>query len=192
LSETVTLRGAVSLSHHFLRDRIREGDRVADATCGNGKDTLVLARLVGNSGKVWAFDIQQEALQNTRTLLAEAGCIDWVEIVGSGHENLSEIITNPLRAVVFNLGYLPGSDKGITTRSGQTVSALKQAASLLLHGGIITVCVYTGHEGGGKEGVAVENWASSLPGDEYNVWICRQPNRPSTSPYLILVEKRYS
>lgn len=189
LSDTVGLRGAVSLSHHFLKDRIGEGDRVVDATCGNGHDTLFLAQLVGSSGKVWAFDIQQEALQNTRKLLAETGCLDWVEIVEAGHENLDRIVDPPLTGVVFNLGYLPGNNKEVTTRPEQTIPALQQAASLLQSGGIITVCIYTGHEGGGAEGEAVEKWASSLNGDEFNAWVCRQPNRPSTAPYLLLVEK---
>jgi hypothetical protein len=190
LSDTIGLRGAVSLSHHFLKDRIREGDRVVDATCGNGHDTLLLAQLVGGSGRVWAFDIQEEALQNTRRLLTERGCIDRVEIVGSGHENLDRIINTPLAGIVFNLGYLPGKNRGVTTRPDQTVSALHQAGTLLQSGGIITVCIYTGHEGGIEEGEAVEKWASSLPGDEFSAWVCRQPNRTSTAPYLLLVEKR--
>jgi SAM-dependent methyltransferase len=190
LTATENLRGAVSLSHHFLRDRIREGDRVADATCGNGHDTLFLAQLVGYSGKVYAFDIQHEALQNTRRLLTEGGCIDRVEIFESGHENISQIINPPLMGVVFNLGYLPGKDKGAITKPEQTVPALQQAVSLLQPGGVITICIYTGHEGGSEEGVAVEKWASSLNGDEFSAWVCRQPNRTSAAPYLLLVEKR--
>jgi ubiquinone/menaquinone biosynthesis C-methylase UbiE len=190
LPETINLRGAVSLSHHFLRDRIREGDRVVDATCGNGHDTLLLAQLVGDSGKVWAFDIQKEALQNTRKLLVDAGCMDRVEIVDAGHENLARIVDTSLAGVVFNLGYLPGNNKNVTTMPDQTIPALQQAASLLQPGGVICVCIYTGHEGGGAEGEAVENWASSLNGDQFSAWVCRQPNRTLTAPYLLLVEKR--
>lgn len=184
------LRGAVALSHFFLAGRVEPGDAVADLTCGNGKDTLFLARLVGEPGKVWAFDIQEDALANTRRLLEESSCPEQVEIVAAGHERLSEFITGPLKAAVFNLGYLPGGDRKVATRPDRTLSALEQAALLLLPGGLITVCVYTGHEGGDDEGEAVEKWASGLPGEEYNVWVCRQPNRSSAAPYLLFVEKR--
>jgi SAM-dependent methyltransferase len=184
-----SLRGAVVLSHLFLKARVQPGDRVADATCGNGHDTLFLARLVGEGGKVWAFDIQEEALTNTRMLLEEAGCPGQVELVASGHERFAEIVGEPLRAAVFNLGYLPGGDKSVVTRPDETIAALEQAAGLLMPGGVITVCIYTGHPGGAEEGEAVEKWAAALPPAEFNVWLGRQINRPSSAPYLLLVEK---
>jgi SAM-dependent methyltransferase len=184
-----SLRGAALLSHLFLKERVKQGDRVADATCGNGHDTLFLARLVGEGGKVWAFDIQEKALANTRMLLAEAGCLGQVELVASGHERFAEFAGGPLKAVVFNLGYLPGGDKSVVTRPAATVAALEQAAGLLNPGGVITVCIYTGHPGGAEEGEAVERWAASLPTTGFNVWLSRQINRPPTAPYLLLVEK---
>jgi SAM-dependent methyltransferase len=184
-----SLRGGVVLSHLFLRERVQQGDRVADATCGNGLDTLFLARLVGEGGKVWAFDIQEEALANTRTRLAEAGCLARVDLVAAGHERLAEFVDGPLRAAVFNLGYLPGGDKRVVTRPDETIAALEQAAGLIIPGGIITVCIYTGHPGGAEEGEAVEKWASSLPPAGFNVWLSRQINRPSSAPYLLLAEK---
>ena len=183
------LRGAVALSHFFLRERVQPGDRVADATCGNGHDTLFLARLVGWGGRVWAFDVQDGALAVTRSLLGEAGCLEQVEMVAAGHERLAEIVREPLRAAVFNLGYLPGGDKQLVTRPGNTVTALDQAIGLLLPGGIITVCVYTGHPGGAEEGAAVEKWAATLASEQHNVWRSRQVNRPETSPYLLVIEK---
>ena len=182
-------RGAVALAHFFLRERVQPGDRVADATCGNGHDTLFLARLVGPGGRVWAFDVQDGALAATRSLLGEAGCLEQVEMVAAGHERLAEIVREPLRAAVFNLGYLPGGDKQLVTRPENTVTALDQAIDLLLPGGIITVCVYTGHPGGAEEGAAVEKWAATLASEQYNVWRSRQVNRPETSPYLFVIEK---
>ena len=183
------LRGAVALSHFFLRERVKAGDTVVDATCGNGHDTLLLARLVGETGKVWAFDVQAEALAGTRSLLSKAGCLEQAELVAAGHERLAEFVREPLRAVVFNLGYLPGGDKSCVTRPENTVAALQQAIDLLLPDGIITVCLYTGHPGGAEEGEAVENWAATLASEEFNVWRSRQMNRPATAPYLVLVEK---
>ncbi len=183
------LTGAVPLSHSFLYERVGSGDRVVDATCGNGRDTLFLARLAGPGGKVWAFDLQEEALAKTRDLLAEAGFLGQTELVNAGHERLAEFVTGPVKAVIFNLGYLPGGDRHFITRPAQTMAALDQACQLLLPRGIIAVCVYTGHPGGTDEGKAVEEWAAGLSPRDFNTWVCRQANRGPSAPYLVLVEK---
>lgn len=183
------LRGAVPLCHLFLRERVRAGDRVVDATCGNGNDTLLLAKLVGSTGKVWAFDTQEAAIGATQTALAEAGCREWVEVVHGGHERLAEQVTGPVAAVVFNLGYLPGGDKGFVTRPESTRQALEQAASLLMPGGVVLVVVYTGHPGGDEEWDTVRSWAAGLAPREFNVWQARQMNRSEAAPFLVLVEK---
>lgn len=183
------LRGAVPLAHFFLRERVRPGDRAMDATCGNGRDTLLLAQLVGEGGRVWAFDVQPEALAATRGLLAREGMLDRVELHQTGHERLAEFIHEPLNAAVFNLGYLPGGDKGCVTRPENTLVALAAALDLLLPAGFLLAVVYTGHAGGAEEGKAVERWAAGLDPKGFNVWASRQLNRPPTAPYLVLVEK---
>jgi len=183
------LSGAVQLGHFFLRERLKPGDRAVDATCGNGYDTLLLAQLVGPEGRVWAFDIQEDALIATEERLAEAGCRERVALVHGGHERLAEVVTDPVLAVVFNLGFLPGAPRETVTTPETTLSALEQAASLLLPGGIVTVAVYTGHPGGAEEARAVETWAAALPPGRFNVWRCRQGNRSEAAPYLIVVER---
>lgn len=183
------LAGAVPLSHLFLRERVRPGDRAVDATCGNGHDTLLLARLVGATGKVWAFDVQESALAATQERLAESGYAGRAELVLAGHERMASVVSEPVRAVVFNLGYLPGGEKGTVTSPETTRAALEQASSLILPGGIVTVAVYTGHPGGPEEAEAVEAWAAALPPVRFNVWRCRQLNRPGTAPYLVAVER---
>lgn len=183
------LSGAVQLSHFFLRERLSPGDRAVDATCGNGHDTLLLAQLVGPEGRVWAFDIQETALTATEERLAGAGCLDRVALVNGGHERLAEVISEPVKAVVFNLGFLPGAPRETVTSSETTLAALEQAAELLLPGGIITLAVYTGHPGGAVEGRAVEAWAAALSPARFNVWRCRQGNRSEVAPYLVVVER---
>ena len=187
--EFKSLFGAVALSHLFLRERVRPGDRVADATCGNGHDTLLLARLVGDSGKVWGFDLQERALSATSELLASEGVLDRVELAAAGHERLAEFVTEPLRAVIFNLGYLPGGDRQFITLPETTVPALTAAAALLGAGGILVVVVYTGHAGGEAEEEAVHTWAATLDQKRFNVWESRQVKRRPTAPWLLLVEK---
>ncbi len=188
--ERENLRGAVALSHLFLRERVRPGDRVVDATCGNGHDALLLARLVGEGGRVFAFDLQGEALAATRALLAGAGVLDRVELLAAGHERLAEFVREPVAAVVFNLGYLPGGDKGITTRPDTTRQALASALELLLPGGLLLVVVYTGHPGAREEEEVVLAFASGLDPRRFNAWTARQANRSATAPYAVLVERR--
>lgn len=184
-----SLRGAVQFCHFFLRQRVRPGDRVVDATCGNGYDTLLLAQLVGPTGRVWAFDVQAKALDATRTLLAEHNCLAQVQLVATGHERLAEVIGEHLRAAVFNLGYLPGGDKGVITSCDSTLAGLMQAAKLLAPGGIISVCIYTGHAGGVEEERTIVEWAACFDPACFNVWVSRQLNRPAIAPYLLLVER---
>jgi hypothetical protein len=183
------LRGAVALSHFFLRERVQPGDRVVDATCGNGRDTLLMAQLVGPTGRVWAFDVQACAVAETRALLTTAGCTGQTELMAVGHQRLAEFVAEPLRAAVFNLGYLPGGNREVATGSQSTVAALEQAAKLLLPGGIIVICIYTGHSGGPEEGAAVAGWGAALPPEQFNVWRSSQVNRPATAPSLVLIEK---
>ncbi|MBU5638661.1 class I SAM-dependent methyltransferase [Geomonas sp. Red69] len=184
-----SLRGAVPLSHYFLKERVRPGDLVLDATCGNGLDTLLLAELVGEGGTVWAFDVQPRAIAATRELLEREGRLAQVRLIEAGHERLADFVPQGITAVAFNLGYLPGGDTGLVTDPANTVAALRQAAELLVPGGIVTIALYTGHAGGPQEAAAVEGWAASLHPGRFNVWRHRQLNRPDTAPYLVLVER---
>ncbi|MEI8355627.1 MAG: class I SAM-dependent methyltransferase, partial [Deltaproteobacteria bacterium] len=102
---------------------------------------------------------------------------------------LAGYVSESVRAVVFNLGYLPGSSKENATRPETTLAALEQASRLLIRGGIILVVVYTGHPGGAEEGRVVEEWATGCPQNDFNVWCSRMLNRQKNPPYLLLIEK---
>jgi len=183
------LRGPVPLSHHFIRRFIREGDQVIDATCGNGNDTLLLAELVGSGGRVWAFDIQTQAIKQTFRRLSENGLDSRVEIVHSGHETMTSCVSGPASLIVFNLGYLPGGLRDLITRPETTAAALMQSLELLKPGGVLLVTLYPGHDGAGEEQLAVENWAAGIDQRLFHSWRMGQTNVPSTAPYLILVQK---
>lgn len=184
-----SLRGAVGFAHLALQQYLNPGDRVVDATCGNGRDTLFLARLVGPTGHVWGIDIQAAAISATRTLLANAGCLSRVTLVETGHESMAATVSEQVQGVVFNLGYLPGGERSLVTMPPTTLQALNQATALLVPGGIITIAIYTGHPGGASESAAVQEWAANLPESDFSSWHCRQLNRAKDSPSLILVEK---
>lgn len=187
----------LSFAHKLAAERLQPGGLAIDATAGTGADTLFLARTTGPRGRVFAFDIQEEALQMTRQRLAgeTAGQLADVSLILSSHDKMKEHIPSDchgrIAAVMFNLGYLPSStsDKGIITSPGSTIPALNAALELLAPGGIITVVVYPGHEGGSCEAKAVEAWASSLPRTTAQTVMYRGLQR-NDAPYLIALERR--
>ncbi len=183
------LRGPVPLSHLFLHSFVREGHHTVDATCGNGHDTLLLARLVGAGGHVWGFDIQQEAVAETGHRLDDSGLSSRVTLLHTGHEALAQHIAGPVQVVLFNLGYRPGGDRSVITRPETTAIALEQSLRLLAAGGIVLVTVYPGHCGGGDEQSTVENWAAGLNPRVCHSWRMGQTNVSSNAPYLLLVQK---
>jgi predicted methyltransferase len=188
-STIATLRGPVALSHLFLHSFVRDGDFAVDATCGNGHDTLLLARLVGTRGRVWGFDIQELAFIATNRRLAETEMMERVTLLPFGHEKLTEYVTGPVQVVLFNLGYLPGGNRSIVTRPDTTGTALVQSLQLLAPGGIVLITVYPGHEGGAVETSVVERWAAGLDPRSFHSWRMGQTNVTTTAPYLLLVQK---
>jgi len=183
------LRGPVPLSHLFLRNFLCEGHTAVDATCGNGHDTLLLARLVGDGGHVWGFDIQEQAIAETGSRLTEAGLSSRTTILQTGHEELDQHVIGPVQVVLFNLGYRPGGDRSIITRPDTTSIALEQSLSLLASGGIVLVTVYPGHNGGGEEQTAVENWSAKLDPRVFHCWRMGQTNVSPEAPYLLLAQR---
>ncbi|QEM70275.1 methyltransferase domain-containing protein [Geobacter sp. FeAm09] len=183
------LRGPVPLVHLLLRHFVRSGGRAVDATCGNGNDTLLLAELVGPTGRVWGFDIQQEAVDGTARKLAAHGLGERVTLVAAGHETMAGRLEAGLSAVVFNLGYLPGGDRSIITRPATTAAALEQAQSLLAPGGIVALTVYPGHKGGDAERHMVEEWAARLQAPLFHVWRMGQTNATADAPYVVIAQK---
>ncbi|WP_028551427.1 class I SAM-dependent methyltransferase [Paenibacillus sp. UNC451MF] len=185
----------LSFAHKLIEERVTPGETVIDATAGNGVDTVFLAKCVGPQGTVHAFDIQEQALLLTEQRLAKEipGCTS-VQLHLNSHALLKEILTEAARgtvgAVMFNLGYLPGADQHTITKPESTLPALQAALDMLRVGGILTIALYTGHEGGGHEAEAVHEWLGQLSQKQYQVLEYRFLNRSNNPPYLIAVEKR--
>ena len=142
------------LAHEFLREHLRPGDTAIDATVGNGHDTKFLAECVGPTGRLIGFDIQEAALENARGLLKASG-IENVELILADHSKMREFVMEPVSASTFNLGYLPGGEKSVITRTPTTLAATDSALSLLRVGGMLTIIGYRGHDGGREETDAV-------------------------------------
>ena len=184
------LRSARFLAADILRHAVLPGDFVIDATMGNGGDTLLLCELVGEDGRVYAFDVQEQAVENTRARLRAAGMADRARLYCLGHEHLQKIVREPVSAAVFNLGWLPGGDHGVTTRWETTEAAVRQALALLRPLGVLVICAYPGHAEGSREKEALIQFLSSLKPQEFNVLRHQFLNAGPGAPECFAVQKQ--
>lgn len=176
----------MTCAHDWISRVVLPGDTVVDATAGNGHDTVFLARLAGPSGHVHAFDVQEEAIRSTRERLEAAGLFtSAIHLHPASHDRLAELVSGPVKAIVFNLGYLPGGDKKTVTRAGSTLAALEQAAVLTSPNGLLSVMCYPGHEGGDTEAEAVEAFLSRLPHHSWRTGKYQLLNTYSPAPFQI-------
>jgi len=178
------MKRPLEMAHDFLAQVITQEDIVVDATMGNGHDTLFLAKL---AKQVYAFDIQEQALEKTSQRLLEAGLTN-VELILQGHETVDQFVREA-KAGIFNLGYLPSADKSIITQPQTTIEALEKLCHLLVKGGRIAIMIYYGHEGGDIEKDAVMDFVSHLPQQEYTATIYRTLNQINNPPFLVMIEK---
>lgn len=177
------------LHKHFLLEHISEGDTVVDFTMGNGNDTLFLSKTVGESGKVYAFDIQEGALISTQKNLENNAAPKNYTLICASHHRVREFVEGPIKAGIFNLGYLPRSGKkAVTTLRETTFPAVVAALELLAPDGVLIVAIYPGHEEGRLEGDMLRDYFKTLSrfricASEFHIL-----NSPD-SPYFYLLEK---
>lgn len=186
------LKSARFIAADCLRRFLLPGDRAVDATMGNGHDTLMLCELVGESGKVYAFDVQAQAVENTRLRLKEAGVEERAELHLCGHEHMSEYVKAPVQAVMFNLGWLPGGDKHVTTLWQTTKTAVLSALKLLEIGGICIICVYPGHEAGDYEREQLRQYLAAIRPQDFNIVHHKFINAGPGAPECYILQKQPS
>lgn len=184
------LRSARFVAADCMRRFLRPGDRVVDATMGNGHDTLTLCQLVGEEGHVYAFDVQAQAVESTRQRLKEAGMEQRATLFHMGHEHMAEQVEGPVQAVMFNLGWLPGGYKTVTTRWPTTRQAVESALSLLMPGGVCVICVYPGHAAGDEERQNLQALLSALRPQQYNALAHRFLNAGPGAPECYIIQKQ--
>lgn len=183
-----------ALAMKIIEEYIKPGDVVIDATAGNGHDSLVLAKIVGTGGKVYAFDVQSSALEQTKTLLEKEGFFHNCILVLDSHHRMAKHIPEnehgKLSVVIFNLGYLPGGDKMRTTESKTTMSAVMQALQLVKPGGLVAVTMYGGHPAGKEEKENLLRFSRALPQKEYHAAYISLINQENNPPELLLLTKK--
>ncbi|MDI6453567.1 class I SAM-dependent methyltransferase [Peloplasma aerotolerans] len=171
-------------AHLLLSKHITKDDIIVDATMGNGHDTLFLANL---AKKVYAFDIQQQALQETKKRLDQA-YITNVELILDTHEKINHYVSN-IKGVVFNLGYLPNADKTITTTKDSTINALHQILPNLKPNDFVLLVVYIRHQEGQIESESLQSYLSKLNPTLYKILKIELPYQTNQPPYIIFIQK---
>ncbi len=180
------MKRATIIAHEKIAAHLKLGDHAIDATVGNGYDTLFLAEKVGAEGHVTGFDIQKEALASARRRLADAGVDDLrVTLRHASHAEMLQHTDQPVAAVMFNLGYLPGGNQEKITCTASTLPALDQAVSLLQVEGILTCVCYPGHPGGLEEAESILTWAAALDQEIYRVEMYNEKGRHEGRPFLV-------
>lgn len=174
--------------HEFLGRYVKEGAVCIDATAGKGRDTALLCRLAGSAGKVLAFDIQEEAVEQTNALLEQEGLS--AEVILDSHANMEQYAeASSVDCVVFNLGRLPGGDPKVFTQAESTLAAIDAGLRLLKAGGVMAIALYYGGENGYDEKRAVLEHLRGLNDRVYTVLLCDWANRWGEPPMPIFIWK---
>ncbi len=177
--------------HEIIRSQAQAGGLYIDATMGNGNDTLLLCELAGESGEVFAFDIQRQAIEATKTLLEEHHVTTNCHLILDGHENMDYYVQESTADVIcFNFGYLPGGDHEIATMASTSLIAIKKGLGLLKPGGMMSLCVYSGGDTGFEEKDCILNYLKELSAREYTVIVNQYFNRENNPPIPIFIFKK--
>lgn len=181
---------ALNIIHRIIKEKVQPGDICIDATAGRGNDTLLLAQLVGESGHVTAFDIQQDAVDSTRALLAANGMTERADVLLKSHSEMGELFEeNSVSCITFNFGWLPKGDHNIFTSKTTSIPAIEQGLKLLKSGGVMTLIIYYGRETGFEERDALLEYLPTIDSSRFTVIEMPFVNRPNCPPIPIIILK---
>ncbi|MGN0688351.1 MAG: class I SAM-dependent methyltransferase [Oscillospiraceae bacterium] len=181
---------ALDIIKRVIDESVKEGDICIDATAGRGNDTLHLCRLVGDSGHVTAFDIQQDAVDSTRALLMENGLAHRADVLLKSHSEMDSLFReNSVAFITFNFGWLPKGDHNIFTHKETSIEAIQKGLKLLKSGGIMSLIIYYGRETGFEERDALLEFLPTIDSGSYTVVEMPFVNRPNCPPIPIIIIK---
>ncbi|HLO12595.1 MAG TPA: class I SAM-dependent methyltransferase [Pseudoneobacillus sp.] len=187
------LERVLQFAKTIMEKSVQPGDIAVDATLGNGHDTLFLANLVGETGKVYGFDVQEQAILNSKQRLELHMLNDRVELIHKGHEHILDTIPSlhhgSVKAAIFNLGYLPGGDKTIVTKPDTTISAIEQLLQILAPEGVIVLVIYHGHPEGAIERSELMHFVENIDQKQARVLLYQFLNQQNYPPFIVAIEK---
>ena len=180
------IRSTTQTALLFISQYLNPGDTAVDATCGNGHDTLALAEM--GAGKIYAFDVQETAVNNTRALLSKENIpLDKVHLILDSHAHMCNYINEKVKVIVFNLGYLPSADKSVTTVAASTIDAVRESMKLLEKDGLICISMYSGHPGGLEEKESLLDFAANLDSRTWHAAYINMRNQRNNPPEILLI-----
>ena len=179
----------IKVARKLLVDKVKLANVIMDATCGNGFDTLFLAENADANSKIFAFDIQSEAIKSSKILLAENKLSDKVTWICDNHINFEQYVSNKIDIVVLNLGYLPSGDKNCTTTATTTSILLEKLILNLNVGGVIAITAYPGHSEGQAENIKLREFLQKLSSKVFTVGIFKMLNHSDKAPVFYILEK---
>lgn len=181
---------ALGLSHQFMAAHIHMGDTVIDGTAGRGRDALFLCRLVGDTGRVIAMDIQADAVAQTTALLTAEGCIHRATVVQDCHSRMGQYAApETVAGIMFNFGWLPGGDHTTFSHGDTSIAAIAAGLELLKPGGVMSLCIYHGRENGTAERDAILAWLPTVDNRRYTVIRGDFTNRTGDVPIPVFIIK---
>lgn len=182
--------------HEIIRSQAEREGFYIDATMGKGNDTKLLCELAKDQGRILAFDIQKEALEETEKMLNgyEIGRKMYedgrIQLILDGHEHMEMYAKSETADVIcFNFGYLPGGDHRIATKVETSVEAIKKGLKILKRDGMMSLCIYSGGDTGFEEKDAILEYLRSLPAREYTVIQNTYFNRGNNPPMPVFIFK---
>mgnify|MGYP006277399179 CR=1 FL=1 len=184
------LMQGVEFSHWAFNKFIENNQVFVDATCGNGNDTIFLADNVSSGGKIYAFDIQKEAIEITKNKFKKSKYNNDIEYINDGHEKIDKYISEKVDGIIYNLGYLPGSEHNIKTEKDTTIKSLEKAVDIIDDNGLIVIVIYTEHEGGELEKEAILDYTTNLDYKTFNVMHYHFINQKKNPPEVVVIKKR--
>lgn len=181
-------RSIMNRVHQILDYKLKMNDIAIDATIGNGFDILYLSKII-TKGHIYGFDIQDEAINNTRNLL-DKNQVQNYTLFKESHANMLNMLPNlkhKVSAVIFNLGYLPKGNKEITTNTPTTIQAIDNSLDLINNKGIVLIVIYPGHKQGLEESNSINEYVQRL-NEAYKVTTYHNTDNKE-APYLMCIEK---
>ena len=169
------------LSHNIIKEYVKDKNIAVDATLGNGYDCDFLSSCFK---KVYAFEIQKEACEKY---------IDKnnnVIIINESHHKIDEFVKEEISCICYNLGYLPGGNKEVTTLAETSLKSIQLSLEMLCPNGIMAIAIYRGHNEGKEEESCILQYLRGLPKNKFGVMLHECINRSNTSPLLVIVEKK--
>lgn len=177
----------LNLALGFWQTLLSTKDHVIDATCGHGYDALKVLPMIPE-GFLYGIDIQKEAIESTEKKLSPF--YKNYELFHQSHAQFpKKIAKNSIKLIIYNLGYLPQSDKVVKTNSKTTLESLDASLELLSPHGVVSIMIYSGHSEGEEERNATLSWAEKLNKSDYLVTHHELINRHK-APSLCLVQKK--